>query len=133
MTSYKKLNDTQLSENKWLMQDLLRKEWGFAGLIMSDWYGTYSASESLNAGLDLEIPGTGHWHNLGMISHLIGAHKIDLKTIDMHVAEVLNWVQHVARASPETVYGDHSERTRTECQEEDAEIVRRLATGVSCC
>lgn len=57
MSAYNKLNGTYCSENKRLLTDILRDEWGFDGLVMSDWGGTHSASESVRAGLDLEMPG----------------------------------------------------------------------------
>ena len=78
MTSYNKLNGTHCSEDKWLLQDLLRGEWKVRplsafltlgtqlisqhdGLVMSDWFGTYSVSESINAGLNVEMPGPTVW------------------------------------------------------------------------
>ena len=57
MAAYNRLNGTYCSEHPWLLTDLLRGEWGFDGLVMSDWYGTHSAGASLRAGLDLEMPG----------------------------------------------------------------------------
>src|SRR5919206_419651 len=57
MTGYKKLDGTYCGENKRLLTDILRDEWGFDGLVMSDWGGTHSAGESVRAGLDLEMPG----------------------------------------------------------------------------
>ncbi|KAH8891708.1 hypothetical protein GQ53DRAFT_865657 [Thozetella sp. PMI_491] len=56
MTSYNRLNGTYTSEHPHILQDVLRNEWGFQGLVMSDWVGTYSTVEAMNAGLDLEMP-----------------------------------------------------------------------------
>jgi beta-glucosidase len=57
MTAYNRLNGTYCGEHPWLITDVLRGEWAFDGVVMSDWYGTHSAVESLRAGLDLEMPG----------------------------------------------------------------------------
>jgi beta-glucosidase len=56
MSSYNRVNGTHVSESKVLMDDILRKEWGWSGLIMSDWTGVYSTAESIKAGLDVEMP-----------------------------------------------------------------------------
>jgi beta-glucosidase len=50
MTAYNKVNGTHVSENNKPVYDILRGEWGFDGLVMSDWYGTYSTTEAINAG-----------------------------------------------------------------------------------
>ena len=57
MCSYNKLNGTYTSENKRLLTEILRGEWGFDGVVMSDWFATHSTAPSVNAGLDLEMPG----------------------------------------------------------------------------
>jgi beta-glucosidase len=57
MTGYNKLNGTYCSEHAELLTGILRGEWKFSGLVMSDWGGTHSAAPSLLAGLDLEMPG----------------------------------------------------------------------------
>lgn len=57
MTSYNSVNGSQADMSRWLISQVLREEWGFRGLVMSDWGGTNSTVESLLAGLDLEMPG----------------------------------------------------------------------------
>jgi beta-glucosidase len=57
MSAYNRLNGTYCGEHRWLLTDVLRDEWGFDGVVMSDWFGTHSAGASLLAGLDLEMPG----------------------------------------------------------------------------
>ena len=57
MCAYNQINDTFCSENKWLLTDVLRKEWGFDGLVMTDWGAMHDRIKSLKAGLDLEMPG----------------------------------------------------------------------------
>lgn len=57
MTAYNKVNGTFASEHNWLLTDVLRGDWGFDGLVMSDWFGSHSTAPTVNAGLDLEMPG----------------------------------------------------------------------------
>lgn len=57
MSAYNKLDGTFCSEHPRLLTTILRHEWGFDGLVMSDWFGSHSAGESVRAGLDLEMPG----------------------------------------------------------------------------
>jgi beta-glucosidase len=56
MTAYNRLHGVHCSEHAGLLQGILRGEWGFDGLVMSNWYGAYS-TVALEAGLDLEMPG----------------------------------------------------------------------------
>lgn len=57
MSAYNKLNGTYAAENEWLLQTVLRDEWGFDGIVMSDWFGSRTTVPTINAGLDLEMPG----------------------------------------------------------------------------
>lgn len=56
MTSYNKLNGVYCNESKELIEGILRREWGFQGLVISDWGGTYNRVQSVKAGADLEMP-----------------------------------------------------------------------------
>ena len=57
MASYNKLNGTYAGENPWLLTDLLKREWGYKGFVVSDWGATHSTAPAVKAGLDLEMPG----------------------------------------------------------------------------
>ena len=57
MCAYNKINGEYCCENKWLLTDALRKEWGFDGVVMSDWGATHDRVKGVAAGLDLEMPG----------------------------------------------------------------------------
>jgi beta-glucosidase len=56
MCSYNKINGLSSSENPWLLTEVLREEWGFKGLVVSDWGAVYHRTPALLAGLDLEMP-----------------------------------------------------------------------------
>jgi len=57
MTSYNKLNGTYADENRWLMEEIVRKRWGFNGAFVSDWGAVSDSVASVKAGLSLEMPG----------------------------------------------------------------------------
>lgn len=59
MNSYNKLNGTYLCENKEILTDILRKEWGFDGYVMTDWGAMNNRVEALQAGCNLEMPSSG--------------------------------------------------------------------------
>ena len=59
MCSYNQINDVHSAQNRWLLTDVLRGEWGFKGIVMSDWGADHDRVASLNAGLNLEMPPSG--------------------------------------------------------------------------
>jgi beta-glucosidase len=58
MCSYNKVNGDWACENRYLLTDLLKKQWGFKGFVISDWGGTHSTAQAVNSGLDNEEPGS---------------------------------------------------------------------------
>ncbi|KAI9840554.1 MAG: hypothetical protein M1837_001534 [Sclerophora amabilis] len=61
MSSYNLLNGVHADMNRYILQTILRKEWSYEGLVMSDWTGVNSVSDSIAAGCDLEMPGPTKW------------------------------------------------------------------------
>jgi beta-glucosidase len=57
MSAYNKVNGVYCAENSSLLTNVLQKEWGFKGFVVSDWGSTYSTAATVNAGMDLEMPG----------------------------------------------------------------------------
>ena len=56
MCSYNRLNGTYLSDNKKMLNDILREEWGYEGIVVSDWNATNNRVDGIRAGMDLEMP-----------------------------------------------------------------------------
>ncbi|KAH3901646.1 probable Beta-glucosidase [Saccharomycodes ludwigii] len=86
MTAYNKVNGTHCSENESLISNILRKEWAWNGLVMSDWFGTYSTVESLKNGLDIEFPGPSKFRQWPIVKHLLQSKEGDLSEED-HINE----------------------------------------------
>ncbi|KDN70514.1 putative glycosyl hydrolase family 3 N terminal domain-containing protein [Colletotrichum sublineola] len=103
MTSYNKINGIHVSEDPLLLKQVLREEWGFKGLVMSDWFGTYSTSEAVNAGLDLEMPGPTQWRGK-CLSLAVNSRKVARTAIDDAVRNVLNLVNKVTDAKPASYF-----------------------------
>jgi beta-glucosidase len=57
MSAYNKINGVYASENRWLLTDLLRGEWGYDGVVVSDWGAVHDPVEAVEAGTDLRMPG----------------------------------------------------------------------------
>ncbi|KAH6686474.1 family 3 glycosyl hydrolase [Plectosphaerella plurivora] len=98
MTSYNKINGVHSSEDPYLLQKILREEWGFQGLVMSDWWGTYSTSEALNAGLDLEMPGPTQFRGKAL-SVAVNSRKVSHATLNNAVRRLLELTAKVTAVS----------------------------------
>jgi len=61
MASYNRLNGTHASQHRGLLTDILKDEWGYEGMVVSDWTAVRSTAPSANAGMDLEMPGPAKW------------------------------------------------------------------------
>lgn len=98
MSSYNKVNGVHVSQSKRLLQEVLREEWGYEGTIMSDWFGTYSTKESLDAGLNLEMPGPTRFRQLLQTHHKVITNEIHRDVIDDNVRYVLKFVNECLKA-----------------------------------
>lgn len=102
MSSYNKVNGEHCSQSKKLLNDILREEWGWDGLLMSDWYGVFSTEPSLKATLNLEMPGISRFRNVDLLSHMVNSKEINIEVIDTNVRQVLKFVNEaIASGIPE--------------------------------
>lgn len=90
MTSYNLINGTYTSESKDLITSILRKEWGFKGLVMSDWFAGQNAAVSLGAGNDLQMPGRPD--QTQTITNAVKDGSLAMIDLDSSVERVLNLV-----------------------------------------
>lgn len=88
MMSYNPVNGVHASENKYLIEDILRKEWGFDGIVMSDWLSTYTTLGCVESGLDIEMP-KGNFLNYDSVVQLINMGVIKEEQIDRKCMNIL--------------------------------------------
>jgi beta-glucosidase len=88
MDSYNLTNGIHMTQNGYLNTDVAKKEWGFSGILMSDWDSTYDAVAAANGGLDLEMP-SGKFMNRELLLPAIKAGKVSETTIDDKVRRIL--------------------------------------------
>ncbi len=91
MCAYNKLNGVYCTENKMLITDILRGEWGFTGLTVSDWASVNNRADALNAGLDLEMPGTGN-AGVSAIAKAYRTGKVTAEKVEESATRVLELV-----------------------------------------
>jgi beta-glucosidase len=94
MSSYNRLNGTFTSEHNWLLSTVLRDEWGYDGIVMSDWFGSHSTAETVNAGLDLEMPGPARDRGQKLID-AVNSGAVLLETLDKRVLAMLRLMERV--------------------------------------
>ena len=102
MCSYNRLNGVYASENPWLLTEVLRREWGFEGYVMSDWGAVSDRVAGLAAGLDLEMPASGGFNDRKIVE-AVRSGKLDERLLDQAVERILNIVcRYVENAKPDT-------------------------------
>ena len=107
MSAYNLINGVHCAENKALLRDILKGEFGFKGFVVSDWGSTYSTAPTVNAGMDLEMPGgppaknwladpkllergnSGGWLTADKVLAEVKAGKISEATLDDNVGRIL--------------------------------------------
>ncbi len=88
MDSYNLVNGVHSTQNHHINVDILKNDWGFDGIVMSDWDATYDGVEAANNGLDLEMP-SGHFMNRATLMAAIKEGKVSDATIDDKVRRIL--------------------------------------------
>jgi beta-glucosidase len=88
MDSYNLTNGVHMSQNGYLNNEVIKKDWGFTGILMSDWDSTYDGVAAANAGLDLEMP-SGKFMNRATLLPAIKSGKVTEATIDDKVRRIL--------------------------------------------
>ncbi len=100
MSAYNQLNGTYCSENQELLTDILREKWGFEGFVVTDWGAAKDIVKSIDAGLDLEMPG-GYESSAKKIVEAVENGTLPMEKLDRAVTNVLNmvgwWEQHQKR------------------------------------
>ncbi|MCE5332462.1 MAG: glycoside hydrolase family 3 C-terminal domain-containing protein [Bacteroidales bacterium] len=90
MSSYNSINGVSASESRALLTDILRNEWGFQGVVMTDWFGGYSPAAQVHAGNDLLMPGRPD--QTQVIIQAVNDKKLDIKDIDTNVKRMLELI-----------------------------------------
>ncbi|MBO7111676.1 MAG: glycoside hydrolase family 3 protein [Bacteroidaceae bacterium] len=90
MTSYNKINGTYAPENEDLIEKILRQEWGFEGMVMTDWGGGRDAVATVYAGNDLLMPGSAN--QIKAIIEAVQNGTLDEKIVDRNVTRILEFV-----------------------------------------
>lgn len=104
MCSYNKINGVFSSENKKLLTDILRDEWGFEGYVVSDWGAVNDRVKGLKAGLDLEMPGSGGY-NTRKIIQAVENGELEEEILDRTVERILKVVfSYTDNRKAETVF-----------------------------
>lgn len=102
MCSYNKVNGTYLSDNRRLLTDILRDEWGYDGVVISDWGAVNDRVAGVSAGMDLEMPGSGGTNDRKAVA-AVRSSRLSEDAVDKMSARVLDLVyKSLDNLNPET-------------------------------
>jgi beta-glucosidase len=88
MAAYNSVNHVFATENSWLLEDVLRAQWGFEGFVVSDWGALHDGVAAVSAGLSLEMPGSGA-HHRDKVVEAVRAGRLPVDKVDEVVARLL--------------------------------------------
>lgn len=125
MSAYNKINGTYCSENKWLLTDVLRKEWGFDGVVVTDWGAMNNRIAGFFAGCDLCMPGGSAYMEAETVEAVQKGHLSE-KDVDTSVLRILSladkkrklWENRIAK----------TEKEKEEVLKQHYELAKKVAT-----
>ncbi len=130
MCSYNRINGVYASENPWLLTDVLRREWGFEGYVMSDWGAVSKRPEGVAAGLDLEMPASGGVNDRKIVE-AVKAGKLDEKLVDLACERILNIVyRYVENAKPDTPWDKEAQHLQAAEVAADCMVLLKNEGGI---
>ena len=88
MSAYNRVNGVYACENDHTLNDILKGEWGYKGIVMSDWFGTYDKNVP-NSGLDIEMPGAARWMSEEMVKRALDEGPLTEEILDGKVRSLL--------------------------------------------
>ena len=91
MCSYNQINGVFSSENKWLLHDVLKDEWGYEGLVVTDWGAVNDRVQGLLAGLDLEMPGSGGTTDVKIVEAVRNG-QVPMAVLDDTCERIVNFI-----------------------------------------
>ena len=89
MTSYNRMNGVYCAENRELLQDILRDEWGFEGFVVTDWFAGFTTEGAAHAGLDLEMPAPPRGYGK-FLAEAVNEGRVDEADLDRAVRTLLS-------------------------------------------
>ena len=123
MCAYNAINGEYCSQNKWLLTDVLRKEWGFDGLVMTDWGAMHDRIKSLKAGLDLEMPGDTAICRKWILDGVKDG-SLPVEVLDEAVKNVLTLVEKYVRPHPDDCDFEENDRLACKIAEDSAVLLK---------
>ena len=108
MCAYNKLNGVPCSEQKWLFDNVIRKEWNFEGLVITDWGATNDRVKGLQAGIDLEMPGSYGAHD-EQIMHALASGDLSIQDLNRAATRVVELMKKSKCADGGQVHVDLNE------------------------
>ncbi|MBE7162382.1 MAG: glycoside hydrolase family 3 C-terminal domain-containing protein [Williamsia herbipolensis] len=111
MCSYNRINGVYAAENRWLLTDVLRGEWGFDGLVVSDWGAVRDRVAALRAGLDLTMPGDGGAGDAA-VAAAVGSGDLDPADLDRATTAVATLARRTAAGRDQRDDVDHDAHHR---------------------
>jgi beta-glucosidase len=96
MSSYNRINGTYASEHRWLLTTVLRDEWGWPGMVVSDWHAVHETVHTAVSGLDLEMPGPAA-HLGPHLASAVAAGDVDEAELDASVRRILRLLDRTGR------------------------------------
>ncbi|WP_280503975.1 glycoside hydrolase family 3 C-terminal domain-containing protein [Nocardia farcinica] len=94
MCSYNRINGVYAAEDRWLLTELLRGEWGFDGVVVSDWGAVGDRVAAVRAGMDLEMPGSGGGSDARVVA-AVAAGELDPADLDASAGRMARLAERV--------------------------------------